>query len=320
MEGEVAVPHDFSMSVARNPNKVLAEAKEAAKALTDVIKALPADKKVVMGGEQYIEYEHWQLVARFYGCSARVVEGSSRFVDVAGAHGYEASAVVLDRDGRIISGAEAMCLNDEEKWSARPKYEWQYVKKSGGLSATHPGKDEVVLETKDGKEMPKRQRVQVGSVPVPLNQLRSMAQTRACAKALRNVFSWVVVLAGYAPTPAEELTGHEQPPADPNKPSVKQPTPKQPAQQTAAGSDGLMLAEGFSLDPEEIVREGKKPWINLKIQSGDWKGEVASFTEAGKVVQAAFDAGAGLKVWFKTDKYGNKIERAILVAEAQEVE
>ena len=41
----------------------------------------------------------------------------------------------------------------------------------------------------------------------PLFQLKSMAQTRACAKALRNVFSWVVVLAGYAPTPAEEMDG-----------------------------------------------------------------------------------------------------------------
>lgn len=40
-----------------------------------------------------------------------------------------------------------------------------------------------------------------------LFQLRSMAQTRACAKALRNVFSWVVVLAGFQGTPAEEMKG-----------------------------------------------------------------------------------------------------------------
>lgn len=39
----------------------------------------------------------------------------------------------------------------------------------------------------------------------PLYQLKSMAQTRACAKALRNVLAWVVVLAGYAATPAEEM-------------------------------------------------------------------------------------------------------------------
>lgn len=39
----------------------------------------------------------------------------------------------------------------------------------------------------------------------PLYAVRSMAQTRACAKALRNVFAWVAVMAGYKPTPAEEM-------------------------------------------------------------------------------------------------------------------
>jgi hypothetical protein len=36
-------------------------------------------------------------------------------------------------------------------------------------------------------------------------QIKSMAQTRACAKAFRNVYSWIVVLSGYQPTPAEEM-------------------------------------------------------------------------------------------------------------------
>lgn len=40
-------------------------------------------------------------------------------------------------------------------------------------------------------------------------QLRSMAQTRACAKALRNVFAWVMIMAGLAPTPAEEMSENE---------------------------------------------------------------------------------------------------------------
>jgi len=43
----------------------------------------------------------------------------------------------------------------------------------------------------------------------PAFQLMSMAQTRACGKAFRNVLAWVVVLAGYKPTPAEEMTGNE---------------------------------------------------------------------------------------------------------------
>lgn len=44
----------------------------------------------------------------------------------------------------------------------------------------------------------------------PLFQLRSMAQTRACAKSLRNCLAWVVVLAGYEPSVAEEMTGDEE--------------------------------------------------------------------------------------------------------------
>lgn len=43
----------------------------------------------------------------------------------------------------------------------------------------------------------------------PLFQLRSMAQTRAIGKALRTKLSFIVVLAGYEPTPAEEVEGEE---------------------------------------------------------------------------------------------------------------
>ena len=50
--------------------------------------------------------------------------------------------------------------------------------------------------------------------------LKSMAQTRACAKALRMVLSWVVVLAGYAPTPAEEMPQEEM---------IESEKPKQPS-------------------------------------------------------------------------------------------
>lgn len=47
----------------------------------------------------------------------------------------------------------------------------------------------------------------------PTYQLASMAQTRANAKALRNVLSWVTVLAGYKATPAEEMDGVKTAPA-----------------------------------------------------------------------------------------------------------
>jgi hypothetical protein len=45
--------------------------------------------------------------------------------------------------------------------------------------------------------------------------LRSMAQTRASSKALASVLRFVVTLAGYSGTPAEEMSGDEGGPADP---------------------------------------------------------------------------------------------------------
>lgn len=54
----------------------------------------------------------------------------------------------------------------------------------------------------------------------PLFQLKSMAQTRAAAKALRNVLAWIVVLAGYAPTPAEEMESESGTVAAPRRKTV----------------------------------------------------------------------------------------------------
>lgn len=74
----------------------------------------------------------------------------------------------------------------------------------------------------------------------PLFQLKSMAQTRACAKALRNVLAWVVVLAGYAPTPAEEMTGEEENTVkQPQRKSATAPTPT-PVQNKTAKASGVI--------------------------------------------------------------------------------
>lgn len=196
------------LSVTRAPDIVLEEAHTAAAALKRVIDAKP--KKVLFGGEQYLEYEDWQTVGRFYGIAPRIV--TTRFVQYddygdKAVSGWEATAEAVHVPSqRVVSTAEAMCLNDEEKWSTRPKYALVYVKKSGGYSVEDPGKDELIWEPgPNGKNRPKKERRLVGEERVPLFQLRSMAQTRAAAKALRNALAWVVVLAGYRPTPAEEI-------------------------------------------------------------------------------------------------------------------
>lgn len=204
----LVVPAGTALAIERDPNRVLAEAHKAAAALQDVLKNKP--KKVMMGGEQYLEFEDWQTLARFYGVTAKG-DGDPEFVEIGPTRGFKASAVAITREGQIISRATAFCLSDEEKWGERPKYVYGYVLKDGGWSAEDPGTDQMQWEpytdpkTGQKKNRPKKERRQVANEKVPLFQLSSMAQTRACAKALRNILSWVVVLAGYKATPAEEL-------------------------------------------------------------------------------------------------------------------
>ena len=154
------LPPGLPATMDNAPAIVMAEAQKAATSLKDVITKKP--RPVIINGEQYLEFEDWQTVGRFYGVTVGI-EAEPEFVQLGEVKGFKATSIAL-RAGQVISRATAYCLDDEEKWGA-------------------------------------------GDRKPPLFQLASMAQTRANAKALRNVLSWVAVLAGYKPTPAEEMDG-----------------------------------------------------------------------------------------------------------------
>ncbi|MEN6533159.1 MAG: hypothetical protein ABFD89_05810, partial [Bryobacteraceae bacterium] len=157
----------------------------------------------------HLYIEAWQMLAAMYRVTARVKE--TRFVDMGEVKGYECIAEAYHMPtGQVISTAEAMCLNDEEKWGPRTKYE--YI---------------------DGK------RTATGYVATPLQQLRSMAQTRACSKVLSNLFKWVARMKGYQGTPAEEMTGHEYDDT-PQAP----PPPQRRSQQPPPAANGDVISEG----------------------------------------------------------------------------
>ena len=144
--------HHGDLVITRAPDVVLSEAQKAAKALAEVIKG--KKKPVIFNGEQYLEFEDWSILGRFYGITARVAEADQ--IQIGSVTGFQAWAeAVMVSTGQVISRAKGMCLNDELNWKGKPLF-----------------------------------------------QLMSMAQTRASAKALRNVLAWVVVLAGYKPTPS----------------------------------------------------------------------------------------------------------------------
>src|SRR5207244_10747745 len=86
--------------------------------------------------------------------------------------------------GEVVGAAEAMCARDEEAWGFAPK-----------------GRNGQALKARDEFA------------------LRSMAQTRATSKALRQPLGFVMSLAGYEATPAEEMDAApaNQPPATPTE-------------------------------------------------------------------------------------------------------
>jgi hypothetical protein len=233
---------DAELVMHRTPEAVLDEARSAAVALRNVISAKP--RKVMFNGEQYLEVEDWLTCARFFSISVKVVE--THYVEYGDVRGFSARAVALRSDGAEISAAEADCLTDEEKWRSKPKYEWR-----------------------DGARG--REKVKIADEPVPLFQLKSMAQTRACAKALRNVLAWVVVLAGYRATPAEELevdrqTGEEKPKAAAAPPAAQSPASAMPASDGRPA--GAVLVKSIEVK-NGVNAKTQKPWTKYTVTFDD---------------------------------------------------
>lgn len=183
------------MSVARHPDTVLAEASLVAKSVDRLVKSRQ-DLVQVIGGRKHPRFELLQIVGSMFRVTARVSETRH----IAEPEGWEAVAEAVHvPSGQVLARGEGMCTTDEPSWHIRPKYEWR-----------------------NGK------REKVGEEPVTSHQRRSMAQTRACSKALRLALGWVLGLAGYEATAAEELT--EEPEAA--APQVRRKSQRQQQSQT----------------------------------------------------------------------------------------
>lgn len=275
----------------RDPGAVLAEAKRAAVALRNVI--TQKEKPVIFNNEQYLEYEDWQLLGQFCGgIKAKVTW--TRFLDMGGGvKGFEAGADAVDQDGNILSSAESMCLNDEDNWSTRSKFEYTTI-------AEAEAKGLPITKRYDSG----RCQVKVGDVPVPMFQLRSMAQTRACAKALNNCLRWVAVLANFAPTPAEEMTGYERNEPQPAKPTIKPPQQVKPTENGKPPAGQLRYIAGIATENGVAAKTGK-PWTRYDIYfEGDQK-KYSTFSESfAATAEDAESKGLGVVCEIKATQSG----------------
>ncbi len=176
---EYLVPQEPSAhSIAVFGPEAVKAASEIATALSNIIKQRRLF--VRLGEKDYVRIEGWQTLGALLGGIMPYEIESKRWVDEEDREFWEVIVELRDPQGRVYGRASAVCGEDEKDWSVRPKYK---------------------RDPNTGK------RVKVGEEPVPSYARKSMAATRAASKVYRAVFGWVMSLAGYEPTPAEEMIG-----------------------------------------------------------------------------------------------------------------
>lgn len=174
-----AIDDAMNLGLVGDPAKIIENATRACTVLMEIVKKRKL--YIDIGKARHLKVEAWLTLAHFFGVTPRVVSVFAVTDEMTGHGGFEATVEAVHlQSGRIIGQAIARCLNNEDNWGMRPKYE----KGDNG------------------------QRKQIGEVAVPSFQLESMAQTRATSKVLASLFRWVVILGGgnVEGTPAEEMS------------------------------------------------------------------------------------------------------------------
>lgn len=245
------IPIEGALNPLGRPKEMLKQVQEVANLLMSVVEKQKLYHDI--GGRRHIEVTAWQFAAHFFGIAAQITYCEPYTDHLTGASGFKAKAnAIMIASGQVISTGEAICMNDEDNWSTRPKYEWVHGKKE-----------------------------QVGEVPVPSYQLMSMSQTRSIGKVLSNVLRYVAVLAGFSPTPAEEMTGGEE--YDQRTPEERQ-AGKDPQRKSEQGQQ--QHTNGVISEPQRkrlfaIGKEVGCPNNDLmKIVSSFGFGVVADITKA----------------------------------------
>ena len=148
-------------------NAIVQDAQNKADMLYNVVEKQHLYQEI--RGKKYLQLEAWQTLGKFCNVTGEIEWVKS--VELWDARGFEARAVIKSTEVSI----------DEE-----------------GRTHIKVGDTIAIAESMCMNDEPNWQ-------GKPIFQLKSMAQTRALSKAYRSCLSFIVALAGYAPTPAEEI-------------------------------------------------------------------------------------------------------------------
>lgn len=244
--------------VAATAAEKVAIATEIATALDHVIKAQGMRTKVgnarvtrpdgstAWEDKYHVNVEAWQTLATFLGLavvpcpSRRVIDPATgqpeRVQYTITKHIYARGTKGADiKSGRAVVERTETAEVDGYSWECRVE-----VFKDGALIASGDGMCSRTEQTwRDRDDF----------------ALRGMAQTRGTSRAIAGAAKWIVALAGYATTPAEEYGAHEAPTGPPAEagPAYGPPVPADRRQ--AALAEICNLLDGGSEDPAELRAE-----------------------------------------------------------------
>ena len=160
-----------------------------------------------------------------------------------------------------------------------------------GMGAIVGGADSFCFQnegTEDGGEGKSKQNVA---------QLAGMAQTRAESRGFKQILSWVVILAGYNPTPAEEMTGSLARPLETNAMMLC------PEHNIEWFRGGKMKSYAHIVEGQQGPKGGKV-WCNMTSDKGD--GVLDKIDQLAKAEVMRLGWGneqlvAAIQAWFNKD-------------------
>ena len=255
----VAEPQEHAIvALSGSPQDVINKAIEMAKPLAKVVRE--AGLAIKIGDKEHVTVEGWNILGAMCGVLPQV-EYSRKVSDDPIV--YESRVILVNSAGRTIGAAEGMASSAEcsyidakrkcpkcgketlmffreAKYGAYKgqKAYWCAPAKDGGAdggcNTNFAGNDERIASQV------------VGKVAIPAtwttseSSIRSMSQTRTIGKAYRTVLAWVMKMAGFEPTPAEEMPNlaveSEAHVVADEKPSAAAPPPAAPTPQVEAPS------------------------------------------------------------------------------------
>jgi hypothetical protein len=182
---EIAINDTEASVFAKNFATVITDAAAVA---TELVKLLEPDTKsnrpaayVVIGSNKHVKAEGWTTMGGMIKVFPHLENEPIWLND-----NQDCRAVIVLKtlDGQICGRASAICSFTEQEpdkiWSETYKKKINQKNPDGTIKMKARWADRYAVE--------------------------SMAQTRAIGKAFRDSFSWIMRLAGYSPTPAEEMT------------------------------------------------------------------------------------------------------------------